>query len=128
MVRKATTDLEVSVAPIQCIKAFRKLTEQAGWEIERHEGARLVDRFAIIFPMAQSTRTIGIKVLDGPLRGLELACWSDGLCCRDPGWQLHCLRRQLPLRLRNCGAIAELHPYSYHSGSMQTYSDHPAAH
>ena len=77
MVRKATTDLEVSVAPIQCIKAFRKLVEQAGWDIERHEGARLVDRFAIIFPMAQSTRTIGIKVLDGPLRGLELACWSE---------------------------------------------------
>ena len=74
MVRRATTDLEVSVAPIQCIKAFRELVlEQAGWEIERHEGARLVDRFAIIFPMAQSTRTIGIKVLDGPLRGLELA-------------------------------------------------------
>ena len=77
MVRKVTTDLEVSVSPVQCVKAFRKLVEQAGWEIERHEGARLVDRFAIIIPMAQSTRTIGIKILDGPLRGLELACWSE---------------------------------------------------
>ena len=72
MARKATTDLEVSVSPVQCVKSFRKLVEQAGWEIERHEGARLVDRFAIIFPMAQSTRTIGIKILNGPLRGLEL--------------------------------------------------------
>ena len=79
MVRKVTTDLEVSVSPVQCVKAFRKLVEQAGWEIERHEGARLVDRFAIIIPMAQSTRTIGIKILDGPLRGLELAC-----CCSSP--------------------------------------------
>ena len=77
MARKATTDLEVSVSPVQCVKSFRKLAEQAGWEIERHEGARLVDRFAIIFPMAQSTRTIGIKILNGPLRGLELACWSE---------------------------------------------------
>ena len=77
MARKATTDLEVSVSPVQCVKSFRKLVEQAGWEIERHEGARLVDRFAIIFPMAQSTRTIGIKILNGPLRGLELACWSE---------------------------------------------------
>ena len=77
MVRKATTDLEVSVSPVQCVKAFRKLIEEIGWQIERHEGARLVDRFAIIIPMAQSTRTIGIKILDGPLRGLELACWSE---------------------------------------------------
>ena len=77
MVRKVTTDLEVSVSPVQCVKTFRKLVEQAGWEIERHEGARLVDRFAIIIPMAQTTRTIGIKILDGPLRGLELACWSE---------------------------------------------------
>ena len=61
MVRKATTDLEVSVSPVQCVKALRKLIEQAGWQIERHEGARLVDRFAIIVPMAQSTRTIGLK-------------------------------------------------------------------
>ena len=77
MVRKATTDLEVSVSPVQCVKALRKLIEQAGWQIERHEGARLVDRFAIIVPMAQSTRTIGLKVLDGPVFGLELACWSE---------------------------------------------------
>ena len=43
MVRKATTDLEVSVSPVQCVKAFRKLIEEIGWQIERHEGARLVD-------------------------------------------------------------------------------------
>ena len=77
MVRKATTDLEVSVSPVQCVKVLRRLIEEAGWKIERHEGARLVDRFAIIVPMAQSTRTIGIRVLDGPLFGLELACWSE---------------------------------------------------
>ena len=58
-------------------KIIQEISEQAGWEIERHEGARLVDRFAIIFPMAQSTRTIGIKILNGPLRGLEPACWSE---------------------------------------------------
>ena len=77
MVKKATTDLAVSVSPVQCVKAFRKVVQQAGWEIERYEGSRLVDRFAIIIPLAQPTRTIGVKVLDGPLRGLELACWSE---------------------------------------------------
>jgi len=28
-------------------------------------------------PMAQSTRTLGIRVLDGPLRGLEMTAWSE---------------------------------------------------
>ena len=57
MVRKATLDLEVSVSSIQAIRLFRELAEEAGWALERHEGSRLVDRFAIIMPMAQSART-----------------------------------------------------------------------
>ena len=36
-----------------------------------------VDRFAIIMPMAQSARTLGLKILDGPLMGLELTTWSE---------------------------------------------------
>ena len=77
MVKRATLDLEVSVSTIQCIRIFRELAEEAGWELQRHEGSRLVDRFAIIMPMAQNTRTIGLKVLNGPFRGMELTCWSD---------------------------------------------------
>ena len=77
MVRRATTDLEVSVSPVHAIKTLRLLAEEAGWSMERHEGSRLVDRFAIIMPMAQSTRTLGIRLLDGPLRGLEMTAWSE---------------------------------------------------
>ncbi len=77
MVRKATLDLEVSVSSIQAIRLFRELAEEAGWSLQRHEGSRLVDRFAIIMPMAQSARTLGLKVLDGPMRGMELTCWSE---------------------------------------------------
>ena len=77
MVRKATLDLEVSVSSIQAIRIFRELAEEAGWSLERHEGSRLVDRFAIIMPMAQSARTLGLKVLNGPMRGMELTCWSE---------------------------------------------------
>jgi len=77
MVRKATLDLEVSVSSIQAIRIFRELAEEAGWALERHEGSRLVDRFAIIMPMAQSARTLGLKVLNGPMRGMELTCWSE---------------------------------------------------
>tara|TARA_Y100000768_G_C23891513_1_gene640401 strand:+ start:91 stop:642 length:552 start_codon:yes stop_codon:yes gene_type:complete len=77
MVRRATHDFEVSVSPVQSIKAFRLLAEQAGWSMERHEGSRMVDRFAIIMPMTQTARTLGIRVLDGPLRGLEVTSWSE---------------------------------------------------
>ena len=78
MVRRVSTDFELSVAPVYCIKALRLLIEQAGWSLERHEGARMVDRFAIIMPMTQTTRTLGLKITDGPLRGLELTCWAVG--------------------------------------------------
>lgn len=77
MVKRATLDLEVSTSPVECIKALRQLTESTGWQLERHEGSRLVDRFAIIMPMARSTRTLGLLIKDGPLRGLELVCWSE---------------------------------------------------
>ena len=76
MVRRNSLDLELSVAPVDCIRALRHLCENKGWALERHEGARLVDRFAIIMPMAQSARTLGLRVLDGPLMGLELTTWS----------------------------------------------------
>tara|TARA_B100000609_G_scaffold196919_1_gene193104 strand:+ start:1170 stop:1700 length:531 start_codon:yes stop_codon:yes gene_type:complete len=77
MAKKATLDLEVSVSTVQAIRLFRELAEEANWSLERHEGSRLVDRFAIIMPMAQATRTLGLKVLDGPMRGMELTCWSE---------------------------------------------------
>ena len=77
MVRRATQDFEVSVSPVQSIKAFRLLAEEAGWSMERHEGSRMVDRFAIIMPMTQTTRTLGLRILDGPLRGLEVTSWSE---------------------------------------------------
>ena len=77
MVKRVTLDLEVSPTPVECIKALRELVDSTGWQLERHEGSRLVDRFAIIMPMAQSARTLGLVVKDGPLRGLELICWSE---------------------------------------------------
>ena len=77
MVRRATQDFEVSVSPVQSIKVFRLLAEEAGWSMERHEGSRMVDRFAIIMPMTQTTRTLGLRILDGPLRGLEVTSWAE---------------------------------------------------
>ena len=77
MLRKRELTYEVSTSPIENIKAMRNLVSENGWEMRRHEGSRLVDRFAIIMPMTQSARTLGIEVLDGPLQGLELHSWAE---------------------------------------------------
>ena len=77
MVRPRTLDLEVSVSPIDAIRALRTVVTEAGWSMRREEGARMVDRFAIIMPMTQSARTLGIELLDGPLRGTTVMAWSE---------------------------------------------------
>ena len=77
MVRRASADFEMSVSPVHCIRALRLVLEHTGWTLERHEGARMVDRFAIIMPITQTTRTLGLRITDGPLRGLEMTCWAE---------------------------------------------------
>ena len=54
MVRPQSLDLEVSVSPIAAVRALRTVIQEAGWAMRRHEGARMVDRFAIIMPMTQA--------------------------------------------------------------------------
>ncbi|MCH1410505.1 MAG: hypothetical protein L7U48_00285 [Candidatus Poseidoniaceae archaeon] len=77
MVRPQSLDLEVSVSPIAAVRALRTVIQEAGWTMRRHEGARMVDRFAIIMPMTQATRTIGLEILDGPLHGGLITAWSE---------------------------------------------------
>ncbi|HIF45343.1 MAG TPA: hypothetical protein EYQ73_00900 [Candidatus Poseidoniales archaeon] len=69
--------LEVSTSPVDNIRAIRTLCSDKGWQMRRHEGARMVDRFAIIMPMTQTTRMLGLRILDGPLRGLEVTSWAE---------------------------------------------------
>ena len=77
MLRRKEFVLEVSTSPIANIKAFRNIADSNEWTLTSHEGSRLVDRFAIIMPMAQSARTLGLEILDGPLQGLELHSWAE---------------------------------------------------
>ena len=77
MLKRKELSLEVSTSPIENIKAFRLIAESENWSMTTHEGSRLVDRFAIIIPMAQSARTLGIEIMDGPLQGLELHSWAE---------------------------------------------------
>jgi hypothetical protein len=77
MVRRRTHDFEVSVGPVQSIKTMRLIAEEFNWSCRRLEGSRLVDRFAIIMPMAQATRTLTLQVTTGPFSGLELCAWAE---------------------------------------------------
>ena len=77
MLKRKEFTLEVSTSPIENIKALRLLAESNEWSLTTHEGSRLVDRFAIIIPLAQSARTLGLEVVDGPLKGLELHSWAE---------------------------------------------------
>ena len=63
MLKRKEFTLEVSTSPIENIKALRILAESNDWSLTTHEGSRLVDRFAIIIPMAQSARTLGLEDL-----------------------------------------------------------------
>lgn len=77
MLKRREFKLEVSTSPVENIKALRKITELENWSITSHEGSRLVDRFAIIMPMAQNARTLGIEIIEGPLQGLEMHSWAE---------------------------------------------------
>ena len=77
MLKRREFKLEVSTSPIENIKAFRRIAESNEWAIVSHEGSRLVDRFAIIMPMTQNARSLGIEVVDGPLQGLEIHSWAE---------------------------------------------------
>ena len=57
MLKRKEFTLEVSTSPIENIKALRILAESNEWSLTTHEGSRLVDRFAIIIPMAQSANS-----------------------------------------------------------------------
>ena len=77
MLKRREYVLEVSTTPIENIKALRLICEENEWEIESQHGSRLVDRFAIIMPMAQNARTIGIIIHTGPMQGLEMHSWAE---------------------------------------------------
>ena len=77
MARPRSVTLEVNITPTQAIRAFRQLAEVADWKWEREEGSRLVDRMMIIMPIAQTTRTFRLAILDGEGKGLILTAWEE---------------------------------------------------
>ena len=68
--------LETSITPTDAIRALRLLATSAGWKCHRISGSRLVDRWAIIMPIAQATRSLGLVIDDGPLAPLAIQSYS----------------------------------------------------
>lgn len=71
-----TLEFETCVPPTSMIRALRELASAANWPMKRLEGSKMVDRWAVIIPLAQQARTIGLAITGGPFAGMEVHCWS----------------------------------------------------
>ena len=71
-----TLKFETCVPPTVMIRALRELARAGNWPMTRIEGSKMVDRWAVIMPLSQFARTIGLAITRGPFAGLEVHCWS----------------------------------------------------
>ena len=60
--------VETSISPTDAVRALRQIIGEANWSARRLSGSRLIDRWAVIVPIAQAARTIGIVIENGPLK------------------------------------------------------------
>lgn len=68
--------VETPVTPTDAVRSLRKLILAANWTARRIHGSRLVDRWAVIVPLAQGARTIGMVIEDGPLKDVAMDAYS----------------------------------------------------
>ena len=65
-------EIPVSILPTEAIRAMRIVGESRGWEMGRFEETTLVQRWAIMVPIAKRGRVLGLKVLAGEAEGLAI--------------------------------------------------------
>jgi hypothetical protein len=68
--------VETCISPTDAIRALRQLVVEANWSARRISGSRLIDRWAVIVPIAQAARTIGIVIENGPLKDVGMEAYS----------------------------------------------------
>jgi len=71
-----TLEIPVSITPTDAIRAMRLVGEEFGWKMNRFQDSTLVQRWAIIVPLAKSARVLGLKIVDGEASGLSIRSWS----------------------------------------------------
>lgn len=77
MVKLQTVEFSTCLKPTEMVRELREIVVTNGWEYERIESVRTVDRFAIIMPITQLAKSLGIKIISGPFKGLEMVSWSQ---------------------------------------------------
>lgn len=90
-------EVDITVPPTVAVRHLRELALAADWRWERFEDTRLVERFAIIMPMASAARVLGLRILSGPCTGLELAAWTH---TPGSGGVVHTIRLARPPSVR----------------------------
>ena len=68
--------VETCVTPTAAVRALREMAQEAGWRSRRIQGSRLVDRWAVIMPIASGSRTIGLVLETGPLTEVAMEAYS----------------------------------------------------
>ena len=68
--------VEACISPTDAVRALRQLVIEANWSGRRIQGSRLVDRWAVIVPLAQGARTIGLVIENGPLEDVAMEAYS----------------------------------------------------
>ena len=69
-------EIPVSITPTDAVRQFRNACEKRGWEGIRLEETRVVHRWAIIMPLTNSARVLGMEFEGGDADGLSLRSWS----------------------------------------------------
>ena len=69
-------EIPVSIVPTEAIRAMRIVGENREWEMSRFQDSTFVHRWAIIVPIAKRARVLGLRVVDGEAKGLEIRSWS----------------------------------------------------
>ena len=70
-------EFSTCLKPIEMVRQLRQIVVDLGWTYERIEAVRTVDRFAIIIPLTQLAKSLGIKITSGPFKGMEMLSWSQ---------------------------------------------------
>ena len=76
MARARHIEIPTCVPPVTIVRAFRETITNQNWNYQRVEGSKMVNRWAIIMPLLNAAKTLGIKVTSGPYEGVEMITWS----------------------------------------------------
>ena len=61
MVKLQTVEFSTCLKPTEMTRELRQIVVNHGWKYERIDGVRTVDRFAIVLPITQLAKSLGIK-------------------------------------------------------------------